>query len=226
MLNNVAWTDSAIEFINTEVEWYSLLDFPGYVPPSIYDHDCFYVRANNRFAWLEQILNIGDTTLVTEDTWLGDISSDRSLPKIEDRDIMLVLWGRRYPNPSADPNREIVIARWSGTGFTWNTTYRGVGGTEENTHYIGDNVALIYTAEMSWEICIFDNLLRAVHGSIAYTDDLDSNGCCEVYPLVPDNEVSEEGYKKILVTGGSNQTIFPYWQFVWATEVGGKKESL
>jgi len=181
----------------------------------------WFLRKNNKVGFLEQILNAGTLSMTVEDMWYGNTAQDRSLPRELGSKMMLVLWGKSYSNPSSAPDKEIIIAEWSGTGFVYTITSRGVGETTDQAHYIGDNVALLWTAEMSSEICIFDDILKSGIGSIGYLDDLDVDGCNEVIPLIPDDEVSDpEGYKKILVSGGADKLIYPYWQFAFATEVG------
>lgn len=175
-------------------------------------------RANYKKGYLEVVLNIGDTQMTLQDIDYGGGAQDRNIPAVADITMRLVIWGVQYPNPGNDPNREIVTAVWSGAGTVFNIT-RAQEGSEESTHYIGDNVALLFTADMSREVLIFDDMLTAEDGSIGYLEDTDGDGDMEVQPLEPDGEVSDpEGYSKILVTGGPGAA--PYWQFAFATEVG------
>lgn len=96
---------------------------------------------------------------------------------------------------------------------------RGQEGTEAGIHYVGDNVAGVYSAAMSREILIFEDLRAAIAGSIGYTEDVRSDSDMELLPLVPDNEVSDpEGYMKILCCAGPGEA--PFWQFAWADEIG------
>ena len=182
-----------------------------------------YYRANNKKGYLNARMTSSDTRLELQDIDYGGGAKDRNIPIIPDKSMRLVIWGVQYPSPSADPDREIVTAEWLETSSSGEVfdIIRAQEGTEAGDHYIGDNVALLFTADMSREILIFEDFEESIAGSIAYTDDLDEDEEMEVLALPPDDEVSEEGYKKILVSGGVGEA--PYWQFVFADEVGASK---
>lgn len=181
-----------------------------------------YYRANNKRGYLNARVLPADSQLTLQDIDYGGGSKDRNIPMIADKLMRLVIWGIQYPNPSAAPDREVVSAIWSGSGYVFNIT-RAKEGTEAGDHYVGDNIALLFTADLSREILIFEDFEESVVGSIAYTEDIDVDGNMEVLALPPDDEVSEEGFKKILVSGGVGEP--PYWQFAFATEVGALKQS-
>lgn len=178
-----------------------------------------YHKENNKRGWLNGRVLPSDTQIELQTIDYGGGSKDRNIPTVAEL-MRLVIWGVQYPNPSADPNREIVSATWSGSGQIYNVV-RAQEGTEAGDHYAGDNIALLLTADLTREILIFEEFEEAAPGSIAYTEDTDEDGNMEVSALPPDDEVSVEGYKKILVSGGIGES--PYWQFVWADEVGGRK---
>jgi hypothetical protein len=75
--------------------------------------------------------------------------------------------------------------------------------------------------DMSWEVCIFKDMLEDVVGTIGSTQDTDANGEMEVIPIQPDDETFTDKYgnvyDKILVTAGPG--ALPYWDFPW--NVGG-----
>lgn len=174
-------------------------------------------RENYKRGYLQSILSASALSITLETTAGYTI---RDIPAIIGETMRLVIWGVQYPNPSADPNHEIVTATWTGSGQVF-TIIRAQEDTTASIHYIGDNVALLLTADMSKEILIFADLENADIGSIGYTDDVDLDGDMEVVPLAPDDEVSDpEGYRKVLVSGGAT-SYYPYWQFCWADEVGG-----
>lgn len=179
-----------------------------------------YYRENNKRGYLNTQVIPSDSQMELQTVDYGAGAKDRNIPTIVDKLIQLVIWGIQYPNPSADPDREIVSAEWSGSGQIFNIV-RAQEGTIVGDHYTGDNVALLFTAEMSREILIFEDFENSPEGSIAYTEDTDEDGGMEVLHLLPDDEVSEEGYKKILVSAGVGE--IPYWQFAFATEVGAEK---
>ena len=179
-----------------------------------------YYKANNKRGYLNARMLPEDTQLELQTLDYGGGSKDRNIPTIVDRLMHLVIWGIQYPNPSADPDREIVAAIWSGSGQVFNMT-RAKEDTVAGDHYTGDNVALLFTAELSREILIFENFENSEAGSIAYTEDTDEDGHMEVLDLPPDNEVSEEGYKKILVSDGVGKA--PYWAFAFDEEIGASK---
>ena len=179
-----------------------------------------YYRANNKKGYLNARVLPSDTQLELQDIDYGGGAKERGIPTIASELMRLVIWGVQYPNPSADPDREIISATWSGVGQVFNIT-RAQEGTEAGDHYVGDNIALLFTADMSREILIFEEFENSPDGSIAYTDDTDEDGEMEVIALLPDDEVSEEGYMKILVSGGIGEV--PFWQFAFADEVGATK---
>ena len=180
-----------------------------------------YYRANNKRGYLNALVTPAASQLELQDIDYGGGARDRNIPAEADILMRLVIWGIQYPNPSADPNREIVSAVWSGSGQVFDIV-RAQEGTEAKEHYIGDNVALLFTADMSREILIFEDFEDSPIGSIAYTEDTDEDGNMEVLNLLPDDEVSEEGYKKILVSAGAGEP--PYWQFAFSFEVGAAKK--
>lgn len=181
-----------------------------------------YYKENNKRGYLNARITPSATQLELQVIGYGGGAKDRNIPTIADKLMRLVIWGIQYPNPSAAPDREIVSAIWSGSGQVFNIV-RAQEGTEAGDHYVGDNVALLLTADLTREILIFENFENSPDGSIAYIDDEDVDGNNEVGNLLPDDEVSEEGYRKILTTGGAVNKL-PYWQFVWADEVGGIKK--
>lgn len=150
-----------------------------------------YYRANNKRGYLNARITSSSTQLELQDIDYGvEEQKDRNIPTIVDETMRLVIWGVQYPNPSADPDREIVSAVWSGSGQVFDIT-RAREGTEVGEHYIGDNVALLFTADMSREILIFEDFESSPAGSIAYTDDTDEDEEMEVLNLPPDDEVSQ-----------------------------------
>jgi len=179
-----------------------------------------YYRANNKRGYLNSRVQPDDSQVTLQDLDYGGGSKDRNIPTIADKVMRLVIWGIQYPNPSAAPDKEIVSTTWVGPGQVFDII-RAQEGTEAHEHFVGDNIALLLTAEMTREILIFEDFEESIAGSIAYTDDTDEDGEMEVIALPPDNEVSEEGYRKILVSGGVGEA--PYWQFAFATEVGATK---
>lgn len=150
-----------------------------------------YYRANNKRGYLHARIVPGDLQLELQEVVPGFIpgAKDRSIPTIVDELMRLVIWGVQYPNPGADPDREIVSAIWSGFGQVFDIT-RAQEGTEATDHYIGDSIALLFTAEMSREILVFEDFEESIVGSIAYTDDTDDDGEMEVLSLPPDDEVA------------------------------------
>jgi len=179
-----------------------------------------YYKENNKRGYLNEHILPDDSQVELQDIDYGGVSKDRNIPRVVDKLMRLVIWGIQYPNPSAAPDREIVTAIWSGSGQVFNIV-RAQEDTEAGDHYVGDNIALLFTADMSREILIFEDFENSIAGSIAYTDDTDEDGEMEVVALPPDNEVSEEGYKKVLVSGGVGEA--PYWAFAFAEEVGASK---
>jgi len=179
-----------------------------------------YYRANNKRGYLNARVTPTDIQLELQVIDYGGGAKDRNIPTIAGKFMRLVIWGVQYPSPSADLDREIVSATWTGSGRVFDIV-RAQEGTEAHDHYIGDNIALLFTADMSREVLIFEDFEESIAGSIAYTDDTDEDEEMEVIALPPDNEVSEEGYRKILVSGGVGKP--PYWQFAFATEVGATK---
>jgi hypothetical protein len=181
-----------------------------------------FYRANNKRGYLNARMVPSDSQMELQVIDYGGGAKDRNIPThAADKLMQLVIWGIQYPNPSAAADREIVSAEWD-AGQVFDIV-RAQEGTEAHDHYIGDNVALLLTAEMTREILILSDFTETPEGSIAYTEDTDvpPDGTMEVIHLLPDDEVSDEGYKKILVSGGPGEP--PYWQFCWAMEVGGKK---
>jgi len=148
-----------------------------------------YYRANNKKGYLNARVLPSDTQLELQDIDYGGGAKERGIPTIASELMRLVIWGVQYPNPSADPDREIISATWSGVGQVFNIT-RAQEGTEAGDHYVGDNIALLFTADMSREILIFEEFENSPDGSIAYTDDTDEDGEMEVIALLPDDEVS------------------------------------
>jgi len=151
-----------------------------------------YYRANNKRGYLNARIVPSDLRLELQDIDYGGGAKDRNIPVIEGKLLRLVIWGIQYPSPSADPDREIVSAEWlehSSSGQVFDIV-RAQEGTEAGDHYIGDNVALLLTADMSREILIFEDFEESIAGSIAYTDDTDEDGEMEVLALPPDDEVS------------------------------------
>lgn len=148
-----------------------------------------YYRANNKKGYLNARIIPSDTQLELQNIDYGGGAKDRNIPTIADKLMRLVIWGIQYPNPSADPDREIISATWSGTTQIFDII-RAQEGTDAGEHYTGDNVALLFTAGMSREILIFEDFEESIPGSIAYTDDTDEDGEMEVLALPPDNEIS------------------------------------
>ena len=180
-----------------------------------------YYRANNKKGYLNARILPSDTQLELQTIDYGGGAKDRNIPTIVDKLMRLVIWGIQYPNPSAAPDKEIISATWTGSGQVFDIV-RAQEGTKAKEHYIGDNIALLLTADLSREILIFEDFEDSPDGSIAYTDDVDADGNMEVVALLPDDEVSiPEGYRKVLVSGGDGDS--PYWQFVFASEVGASK---
>jgi len=178
-------------------------------------------RANYKKSYLQDTIYPTDIQMTLQDVDYGGGNKDRNIPQTSDT-MRLVLWSVAYPNPSADPDKEIVTAEWV-SGRIYNIT-RAQEGTKAGTHFTGDNIALLFTADMSSEILIFEDFAESDVGSIAYTKDTDADGDMEVVALGPDDEVSDpEGYKKILVSGGVGKFVDPYWQFAYASEVGANK---
>jgi len=178
-------------------------------------------RANYKKGYLQSTIYPTTVQMILQDIGYGGGNKDRNIPQTTDT-MRLVLWSVAYPNPSADPDKEIVTAEWV-SGRIYNIT-RAQEGTEAGTHFTGDNVALLFTADMSREMLIFEDFVGSDLGSIAYTKDTDADGNMELVALSPDDEVSDpEGYKKVLVSGGVGRFVYPYWQFIYATEVGAKK---
>jgi len=190
-----------------------------------------FYRANNKKGYLlTTILTAEAVEMELEDIEYyspsapSEVYKDRNIPTILGEQIVLVLWGVQYSSPSADPSRELVIAEWTGVGRTY-TIARGQEGTTAGVHYAGDNVAGIYSAEMSREILIFETLKAATNGSLGYTENIDDDTSMEVQALVPDGETSDpEGYQKILCCGGS--TGFPFWEFAWDPTIGASRAVL
>ena len=179
-----------------------------------------YYRANNKRGYLNARITSFDSQLELQVIDYGGGAKDRNIPTISGKLMRLVIWGIQYPNPSADPNKEIVSAEWSGSGQVFDIV-RAQEGTEATEHYIGDNIALLFTAGMSREILVFEDFENSKFGSIAYSEDVDVDGEMEVLNLPPDNEVSEEGYRKVLTSDREGE--HPYWEFVWEPEVGAVK---
>ena len=179
-----------------------------------------YYRANNKCGYLATRLLPAESQVELQDLDYGGGTKDRNIPTIADKLMRLVIWGIQYPSPSADPDREIVSAVWSGSGQIFDIT-RAQEDTEAGEHYAGDNIALLFTADMSREILIFEDFENSPEGSVAYTEDTDVDGNMEVLALSPDDEVSEEGYKKILCSAGLG--LPPYWQFAFDAEIGALK---
>ncbi len=149
-----------------------------------------YYRANNKRGYLNARITSSDIQFELQDIDYGvEEQKDRNIPTIVDETMRLVIWGVQYPNPSADPDREIVSAIWSGGGQIFDMT-RAQEGTEAGDHHIGDNVALLFTASMSREILILEDFESSSVGSIAYAEDTDGDGDMEVLSLLPDDEVS------------------------------------
>jgi hypothetical protein len=172
-------------------------------------------RANNKRSYLVGVID--DVAVQMELVYIDydDPDKDRNIPEDVTYTLRLVIWGQQYSNPGIDPDREIVEAVWTGIGHVFDIV-RGMEGTVAGSHYIADNVALLYTSDMSWEPCIFDTMLKDTIGSIGYTEDIDADGEAEVEPLVPDNAVSPpENYRKILITGGDSPDPRPFWDWVW-----------
>jgi hypothetical protein len=147
----------------------------------------------------------------------ADSYKDRNIPTDVSLTMALVMWGQIYPNPSAADDKEIVIATWTGSGRIYDII-RGAESSIPNVHIYGDNVALLWTADMNWEVCIFRTMLKDTVGSIGYTWDTDGDGEMEIEPLQPDDEIfigQLDGleYNKVLVCGGPSAA--PYWDFPW-----------
>lgn len=146
-----------------------------------------YYRANSKRGYLKARIISSDSQLELQDIGYGGGAKDRNIPTIANELMQLVIWGVQYPSPGADPDREIVSAEWS-TGLVFDIM-RAQEGTVAGEHYIGDNVALLFTADMSREILIFEDFEESIAGSIAYTEDTDEDEEMEVLALLPDDEV-------------------------------------
>lgn len=95
-----------------------------------------YTVKNFAHGSLASVLVAGATQLT--------VSPGHSLPELGT--FVLVIWDMEtYPNPSDDPNTEIVEAQYSGVPNVFNII-RGREGTTDSEHAVGNEVALYFTA--------------------------------------------------------------------------------
>ncbi len=187
-------------------------------------YDKVFLRSNYKWSFLgTTILYETDMSFDIQDIDYGGAEKDRNIPQIADVRMALVIWSQLYPNPSAAPDKEIVWAKWD-SGQTYTIIERGAEDTTPSLHTYGDNVALLWSAYMNWDVCVFRKMLNDIIGSIGYTDDTDpGDEAMEVEPLQPDDETLTDRYgnvyTKILVTQGAG--LPPKWEFSW--DVGGDR---
>jgi len=186
-----------------------------------------FYRANSKRGYLAITINDSITEIGIERIDYGGEDKDRNIPIVAGEKIILIIWSKVQPRPGLDDAREIVVAEYLNSDVTGGIDYFTVERAKENTlastHYIGDNIAAIFTDAMSREILIFEDLRASTIGSIGYTDDM------ELEPLIPDNKTDpgnpatgskcDGKYHKILMCQGSGNA--PIWKFAYDQPLPG-----